>query len=328
MKNSIIYYSVGALLYCPANNKGFPDSIREGRFGEKYSLALCLEDTISDNHVQEAEEIMIESLQNLYRNSLTSTFYMPKIFIRVRHVEQIVRICAALGESLTIISGFIAPKFDLSNVDDYTQTILAIQKTYNRIFYFMPILESATLVDLRTRIPMLYELKDKLSRIEESVLNIRVGGNDLSHSFGLRRHVNESIHNMKPVANILTDIVSVFGMDYIVSGPVWEYYNGSGWQTGLYQELKEDLLSGFIGKTVIHPKQIEVVNAALQVSRSDYEDARSILNWDDTSATMVSGNHNKERMNEYKTNSNWALKTLLRAQYYGITESDTNPFAE
>ena len=56
MKNDIIYYSVGALLYCPANKKTIAGSVIHEKFGTKYSLALCLEDTINDNYVTEAEQ--------------------------------------------------------------------------------------------------------------------------------------------------------------------------------------------------------------------------------------------------------------------------------
>ena len=45
MKNDILYYSVGALLYCPANKTDIADSIINEKFGQKFSLALCLEDT-------------------------------------------------------------------------------------------------------------------------------------------------------------------------------------------------------------------------------------------------------------------------------------------
>lgn len=69
-------------------------------------------------------------------------------------------------------------------------------------------------------------------------------------------------------------------MDYVVSGPVWEYYSGYNWENGLIQELKDDKLCGFTGKTVIHPYQISVVNKVYQVTRSDFNDAKAILNWD------------------------------------------------
>ena len=100
-------------------------------------------------------------------------------------------------------------------------------------------------------------------------------------------------------------------MDYVVSGPVWEYYSGYNWENGLIQELKDDKLCGFTGKTVIHPNQISVVNKVYQVTRSDFNDAKAILNWDKKSDSLVSGNLAGERMNEYKTHHNWAEKSLI-----------------
>ena len=40
MKNDILYYSVGALLYCPANKTDIADSIINEKFGQKFSLSL------------------------------------------------------------------------------------------------------------------------------------------------------------------------------------------------------------------------------------------------------------------------------------------------
>ncbi len=182
----------------------------------------------------------------------------------------------------------------------------------------MPILESPTIINLKNRYNILYKLKEKLDNIEELVLNIRVGGNDLCHIFGFRRSSLESIHSIKPISSIFSDIITVFGKDYTISGPVWEYYSGNNWDTGLKNELREDKLCGFIGKTVIHPKQINFINNAYKVSKKDLDDAKSILNWDLNSIFLVSGNVKDERMNEYKTHSNWALKTILLSEAYGV----------
>ena len=82
MKDSVLYYSVGPLLYCPANHLGIAHSLYTERFGKQFSLAMCLEDTIADTHVKEAETQLVSTLQALYR--LTDReFFLPKIFIRV-----------------------------------------------------------------------------------------------------------------------------------------------------------------------------------------------------------------------------------------------------
>ena len=66
MKNNVLYYSVGPLLYCPANRISITDSLINERFGNRFSLALCLEDTINDDHVEEAEQILISSLSQIF----------------------------------------------------------------------------------------------------------------------------------------------------------------------------------------------------------------------------------------------------------------------
>lgn len=317
MNNSLLYYSVGALLYCPANRKTIADSVACSRFGSKYSLAMCLEDTIRDDCVAEAEHILADTLRSLDRQSRQKAFYMPKIFVRVRNARQTGRLYKAFGESARFVTGFILPKFSLENADNYIQEIVKINESSGKPVYTMPIFESPSIIDLRGRAEILYALKDKLGRIEDRVLNIRVGGNDLCHAFGFRRHDDESIHQIRPVADIFSDIITVYGMDYVVSGPVWEYYHSSNWKKGLYHEIADDKLCGFVGKTVIHPGQIPVVNEAYKVPKKDYQDALAILNWDKTSHSLVSGSVGKERMNEYKTHSKWALRTMLTAEYFG-----------
>lgn len=318
MKNNILYYSVGALLYCPANKKSIADSLISEKFGTKFSLALCLEDTINDNFVEEAEKILIESAERIYTSWQAQPFYLPKIFIRVRNPQQIMRLTKHFGKSIEIITGFIVPKFNIDNAGEYIQAVIKANEYSSKDLYFMPIYENSSIIDLRARLEILYSLKDSLSKIEKNVLNIRVGGNDLCHIFGFRRHSDESIHRIKPISNIFSDIITVYGMDYVVSGPVWEYYSGAGWEQGLMQEIKDDKLCGFTGKTVIHPNQIPVVNEAYKVSQNDFNDAQAILNWNQNSNAYVSGSLAKERMNEYKTHNNWAQKTLYLAEAFGI----------
>lgn len=320
MKNNILYYSIGALLYCPANKKSVADSVVQEKFGSKYSLALCLEDTINDRFVEEAEQALIRTINHIYVSYEKNPFYLPKIFVRVRNESQITRLTRAFGDSLQIVTGYILPKFTTENAAAYIQALIQANETARQKLYVMPIYENMAMIDLRRRIELLYELKDTLAPIEDLVLNIRVGGNDLCHTFGFRRHADESIHQIQPISQIFSDIITVYGMDYVVSGPVWEYYNGPGWEKGLLREINDDKLCGFTGKTVIHPNQIPVVNRAYQVSQTDFNDARSILNWNQNANEYVSGSLTKERMNEYKTHNNWAKKTLFMAEAFGIRE--------
>lgn len=320
MKDDKIYYSVGALLYCPANKESIVRAIVSEKLGRHYSLALCLEDTIADDFVEQAEKIMVNSLKKIFVQSESKEFFIPKIFIRIRSSEQIGNIMSSLEEAQQLVTGFIIPKFVPESADEYIDEIIKVNEKYNRSIYMMPILESQSLIDLRTRCDILYAVKDKIKRIEPLVLNIRVGGNDLSKQFGFRRHSDESIHDIKPVSNIFSDIVTVFGLEYVISGPVWEYFNGNNWDIGLKNEIVGDILCGFIGKTVIHPNQIEVVYNAYKVSLKDLQDANSILNWSANSSSLVAGSQAKERMNEYKTHCVWARKIQILSEVYGVSK--------
>lgn len=318
MKNSSIYYSVGPLLYCPANRDTIAASIISEKFGSHFSLALCLEDTISDLHVAEAEHSLAASIRQISQAAQQQSFYLPKIFVRVREPGQIARLLTLLGPSQSLLNGFIIPKFAPDLADAYIQAMTAANEQSPHPLYLMPIYESACMIDLRSRYDILYALKEKLSHVEDLVLNIRVGGNDLCHLFSFRRHACESIHRIRPVADLFSDLITVYGMDYVVSGPVFEYYNGKDWKEGLEQELAEDRLCGFIGKTVIHPNQIASVNDAYRIPQKDYADACRILNWDPSLSSCVAANASRERMNEQKTHTNWARQILRMAEVFGV----------
>lgn len=317
--NIELKYSVGALLYSPALNAKVADAIIKEKYGKQFSLALCLEDTIADDSVEVAEMQLINTLQKINDAQNKTLFFLPKIFIRVRSPKQLEKVYSLLGEQMDIVTGFIFPKYSVGNAAEYNSIMKNINVESSKKIYMMPILESKDIVDFKTRSSVLKLIKEEIDSVNEYVLNVRVGGNDFSNEFSTRRHYDETIYDVLPIAQLLGDILTVFSREYVVSGPVWEFFasdNGE-WKTGLKQELKLDKLNGFVGKTVIHPKQIAVVNEALKVSNKDFEDAKEILNWDED-GLQVGKSFAGERMNEVKTHYNWAMKTLALAQIYGV----------
>lgn len=320
IKDSEIKYSVGALMYSPASNRKIAKAVINEKFGKQYSLAFCLEDTISDDCVEEAEQQLIRSVKKIYEGRKKIKFYLPKIFVRVRKPEQISRLFNELEVEQDILCGFIIPKYSAENAADYNSQILRVNEVSQKKIYMMPILESGNIVDYVARRETLLETKRYIDNVSDYILNVRVGGNDFSNHFAVRRHYDETIYDILPIANILSDIITVFGREYVVSGPVWEFFSSDNneWKHGLERETKLDKLNGFVGKTVIHPNQIPVVNEVLKVSKKDYQDAFSILGWNQTNILQVSKSVDGERMNEVKTHGNWALKIITLAEIYGI----------
>lgn len=313
-------YSIGALLYTPATSRSVAGKIISGCFDMPYSLCLCLEDAIHANAVLDAQNNIIELFRQIDQKK-TEISYLPKLFIRVRNPEQIQLIQANLGHTSYLLTGYVLPKFSLSNAFAYIEKIAALNRACKQTIYMMPILEGPELIPPNSRRKTLENLKALLSEYKEYILNIRVGGNDLCNFFSTRRNINETIYDIRPVADILSDIIATFFHDFIISGPVWEYFSGAQnlWQKGLKKELDLDLLNGFIGKTVIHPRQISVVNDALAVFRPNYEDALRILTHDNQTL-QVEKNYSGSRMNEIKTHEHWAVRQLIRSYLYGVKE--------
>ena len=144
----------------------------------------------------------------------------------------------------------------------------------------------------------------------------------------------------------LSDIINVCGRnnDYVISGPVWEYFRAPkelmfeelphyGLQDylsrhesivnpeidGLLREVILDKANGFVGRTVIHPTHVKFVNAMMAVTKEEYDDACQILG---TGGGVVKGSGGN-KMNEIKPHTNWAKKVYNRARAYGVIRDES-----
>ena len=311
-------YSIGGLLYVPAMNKKVPQKVKEDRFLNLTSLAFCLEDTIKDECLEEAELSLKDILGELKKLDKT----LPLVFIRIRTPEHMRYVYDLYRDYRDIITGYILPKFDLSNMDGYIGLIREINKGCEKKIYIMPILESRMVADIGTRVGTLFKIKEAIDTVKNYVLNIRVGGNDFCNLYGLRRSVSQSIYDIGVIRDIFFDIINSFASDYVVSGPVWEYFGperDGKWDVGLVKELELDRLNGFIGKTAIHPTQLPLIYESMKVNRSDYDDAMKILNWNNGSLG-VDKSEDGSRMNEVKVHGKWAKKIAILGEIYGVKE--------
>ena len=310
-EEELLPYRVGPLLYTPALNESIARKIRDGSYPGLTSVALCLEDSIRDEALAQAEASLLRTL----RASGTTE---RLLFVRVRSPRHLRHVHTLLAEVRTALTGYILPKFDLSNAGEYARLIeeLGAQDGCR----FMPILETRMIADALNRLPVLMDIKAVLDSVRRYILNVRVGGTDLCNLYGLRRPVTQTIYDTGVVRDVLTDIVNIFAPDYVVSGPVWEYFGTDPegpWAAGLVRELELDRTNGFIGKTAIHPAQLPLIYASMQVRKEDYEDARRILAWNSELLGVEKG---AGRMNEMKCHGRWAKKTAMLAEIYGIRE--------
>ena len=334
-KNSgkeVLQYAVGALLYMPASNTKIAQKIISGEYSFVKAMVLDLEDSLGDDLVgfgQRTIKSTIRELGEAVESGKITISDIPLIFIRVREAKHITDAYKMLKADMQYITGFNIPKFDKTTCDEYIDTFIKVRDTVksecNSDLYIMPIIENKNTMYRQLRMDNLLYMNDALRKISDSVLNIRVGGADFCQVYGIRRSMNDDIYDIGVVRSVLNDIVNVFGKSYVVSGPVWEYFENSEhpedtrWSDGLKKELYADHLNGFLGKTSIHPSQLPFIHESLIQTVVDYEDAMNILGMN-TNTTGVKKSSGGNRMNEAKTHVNWARKTIGLAKMYGVKE--------
>jgi citrate lyase beta subunit len=345
----LLQFCLGGTLYMPGTRL-IVDKILQKELPALKSMVMCFEDAIRAEEVEEAEKNVYEQLTRIassLKQGRISINDIPLMFLRVRNADQFIRFAAQLSyDQANVLTGFVFPKFYSSNALSYLQELKAINQRLNLTLYGMPIFEGKAIAYRETRTEELLSLKTAIEPFQDLILNIRVGGTDFSSLFGVRRDINSSIYDILPVRDALSDILNFFNRmeaGYTVSGPVWEYFlahKQDDLHDLLHQKLHQSLLSresilndaidgllrevvldkanGFVGKTVIHPSHLVYVNAMQAVTLEEYQDACQIIEAGD--GVIKSGSANK--MNEANPHRNWAKRTILRAQAFGVIESE------
>lgn len=344
----LLQYCLGATMYMPGF-KDFTPKILNHTIPGLTTIVLCFEDACPEDKVQEAMDNvhhLLSTVTEAVESGELDPDYVPLIFVRVRNLAQF----KAFGEKLTkqevkSLCGINFPKFNAENGYEYFAYLQDLNERFEEILYGMPIIEDPEVAYKETRMPELLGIRKILDKYKELVLQVRVGGTDFSSVFGVRRGVEYSLYDIMTVRECLSDILNVCGRnnDYILSGPVWEYFRAPkelmfeqlpkhGLEDylirrkplvnhevdGLLREVILDKANGFVGRTVIHPTHIKFVNALMAVTKEEYDDACMILGTSGGVVKGVGGN----KMNEIKPHSNWAKKVYNRARAFGVIENE------
>ncbi|ROQ40951.1 citrate lyase beta subunit [Frondihabitans sp. PhB188] len=341
--------ALGATLYTPGDRPELAASVIKQSKKGAVSMVLCLEDSIADSAVPAAEDNVAATLVELH-----GCGELPLLFVRVRTPEQILLLAERAGAALSVLAGFVVPKF--RNDDGYGQRFFdALHEVTDRGLVpdhrlrLMPILESPAMIHAETRTQVLSEIARVLLDNRDDVLAVRIGTTDLSSVFGLRRGRDLTIYDVQVVAAVIGDIVNVLGRGsdgFVITGPVWEHYadterllrpqlrltpfteaNEEALRRellvrnfdGLLREITLDHANGLLGKTVIHPTHVALVHALSVISHEEYLDATAITQ---PGAGGVAASPSRNKMNEMKPHQMWAEKTLQRADAFGVAAAD------
>lgn len=342
-----LQYCLGATLYMPGT-KDIKDKVLHHQL-DVTSLVMCCEDAIKEEDLPIAEQNILDHM-DFFADKIAagelSHDDIPLIFVRVRNPEHFKRFADRItSKQASVLTGFNFPKFNSKNALDTMRTLVSVNNRHGVVLYGMPILEGPEVAFPELRGQELLLLRNILEPYKNLILNIRVGGTDMSSLFGVRRGINSTVYDIMPVRDALSDVLNFFNRynDYCVSAAVWEYFRAykdddindvikrnfhnaliKGQEIvnpaidGLMKEVLIDRANGFVGKTIIHPTHARFVNAMFTVVEEEYNDAIQVLH---TSGGVVKSAHG-DKMNEIGPHRRWADKIVKRAAVYGVIKNE------
>ncbi|WP_436788363.1 HpcH/HpaI aldolase/citrate lyase family protein [Yinghuangia sp. YIM S10712] len=351
---AVLAAALGATLYSPATRPTLAADIAKQAARGVTSMVLCLEDSIDDRDVELGERNLIEQL-NAYAATGAEG---PLLFVRVRTPDQITDLTERLGPALSVLTGFVMPKFEPDNGVRYLKALNEAHVVGGRRLFAMPVLESPSLAYLEYRRRMLIDLSALIAAHREQVLAVRIGATDFASAYALRRSRDLTAYDVHLVADLIADIVNVFGRSdgtgFVISGPVWEYFPAgerlfkpqlrrspfaeaedpdvavalrsrliSADLDGLIRELELDKANGLLGKTAIHPTHVAVIHAMSVVTHEEFCDASDILAESAAGGGVLRSAYTN-KMNEVKPHRAWAQAVMRRAGAFGVAAEDVS----
>jgi len=284
---------LGATLYMPATRPDLPLALFGGRVPGLRSAVVCLEDAVCEDDLPQALAALAALLRAIPNGG-------PHLFVRPRSPAMLGHLLRLPG--IDRVAGFVLPKVTPESLPLY------LAQPLRPAHLLMPTLETREALD-----PIeLRRLRDQLLGVQERVLAVRIGGNDLLQALGVRRAPNRISYD-GPLGNIIGMIAGLFiPYGFAVSAPVIERFDDP---VLLREEMLRDLDHGLTSKTAIHPSQIAVIQGALAVSSADRAEAETILEGAAHAVFATDG-----RLSEPATHRRWADAILRRAALFGVAE--------
>lgn len=283
---------LGATLYVPATRTDLFDIVTGRRHAGLRSAVLCLEDSIRPADVPHA----LTNLAVLLERLSDEQARLP-VFIRPRDDRMLAHILGFAG--IEAIQGFVIPKATADSLPFYLRALAT------DTHLLMPTLETREAFDQAE----LARMREQLLAIQERILCIRIGGNDLLHTIGARRSAVRTAYE-GPLGGTIAGLVTAFApFGFALSAPVFEHFDSPDL---LREEVEHDIEHGLLTKTAIHPGQIEVIQSAYRVRAAELAEAREILSGD-RGVFALNGS-----MCEPATHRRWAESVVKRAAIYGV----------
>lgn len=286
------YIELGATLFVPASHKSLNAIVNECKYPELKSLVIDSEDGLNERDFEDAKLNIQHILKNIKIGETPFVFLRPR---NIEHLKELLRF-----ESIEKVTGFVCPKFSLSNAKEY---LYALKDTKH---YIMPSIEGKELFNHSE----LLKLRDILLTNKHKIVLVRFGLEDMLRQLKMRRKCDESIFDFSATNYVLGNFIATFkSAGFGISGGVYPCFKD---EKGFIEDIKRDLKEGLFSKTIIHPNQIELAHNEYKVSQIELNEALEICN----STDVVFEQNSK--MAECSTMYAHSKDILTRAKIYGV----------
>lgn len=291
--------ALGATLYVPATRTDMAEVLYGARRPAGLrSAVLCLEDAVLEREVPLALANLGRVLRLMARREPAEGD--PLVFARPRDVDMLARILRMPGAER--LNGFVIPKAQPDTMPAW------LSLPFHENHRLMPTLETREALDPWE----VRRLRDLLTAVQDRILALRIGGNDLLQCLGLRRAEGHTAYG-GPLGPVIAGLAAAFlPWGFELSAPVMERFDDPHL---LNEEMRRDIEHGLTSKTAVHPSQIAVIQAALAVPANQLEEARLIL--DPAQQAVFSRNG---VMCEPATHRVWATRLVDRAARFGVAD--------
>ena len=315
-------YQLGASLYMPATRQDIWQVIKRDKLPTINSIIICVEDAVSHDDVelalQRLQELLntwaahIDSINNpsTPQNNKQEQPTRPLVFVRPRNPMMLQKL--AHYKHIELLDGFVMPKVDMCSLSNWRMACQNLSTDQ----LLMPTLETAALFNPHHNQELAIGFKEAFS---QPVFALRIGGNDLFAALRLRRPKNSIVYDT-PIGTLAYQLLGCFvPHGFYLTAPVFEYLDQP---TLFMQELTRDVSLGLVGKTVIHPNQIALVQQAYCVPASTLDEAQAILH---SEAKAVFKYNNT--MLEPATHRAWATEIINRAKVFGTINNNNTEYS-
>lgn len=295
-------WALGATLYMPATRPDLLDVVFGKKLAGLRSMVICLEDAVAFSDVEVGLLNLARLLKSIESLGGRDDSH-PLLFVRPRdaNMASILSQWPLIG----LIDGFVVPKISMENIQSWRSACS------NSELFLMPTLETPEVFNPSAMSDLGHALRDAF---HSRIIALRIGGNDLMGCLGLRRSNSVSFYQT-PMGYVIPMLAGVLGSQgFYLTAPVFERIDSHDMLT---EELRLDVANGLVGKTAIHPVQINVIHNELKVDATDLQSAEKILESSSPAVFKMNG-----AMCEPATHAKWAQSILERAKWHGVKGSD------